>query len=244
MLIALIILDVQVDIYFGWYLFLLLIYISICAIGSFILSAEIFLPVKTKGDNSGKKIAITFDDGPIIGQTDRILSILEKHKVRAAFFCIGSRIQNNEKLFMQIDKAEHLVGNHSFYHKNTFGFLHKKRVCEELSATDSIIEKLLTKRPRFFRPPFGVTNPMIAAAVVDGNYQTIGWSNRSFDTVIKDSNKLFRRVTAAIKSGDVILFHDYSDSTIEMLPAFIQYVQEKGFEIVRLDELLNEKAYR
>ena len=66
---------------------------------------------------------------------------------------------------------------------------------------------------------------------------------RSFDTISKDQKALFGRVTKSLKSGDVILFHDFCNVTIEILPDLLAHVSKLGLKIVRLDELLKEKAY-
>ena len=84
---------------------------------------------------------------------------------------------------------------------------------------------------------------MLATAVKRGGFTVVGWSVRSFDTVIKDRAKLLRRVTKSLKAGDVVLFHDFSESTLDILPDFIKHVSEVGLKIVRVDKLLNEKAY-
>jgi peptidoglycan/xylan/chitin deacetylase (PgdA/CDA1 family) len=98
-------------------------------------------------------------------------------------------------------------------------------------------------KPRFFRPPYGVTNPNLARAIRKGSYVTMGWSVRSFDTITPDTEKLFNRVTKQLKGGDVILFHDYCESTIAILPRLLDHINNIGLKVVRLDELLNEKGY-
>ena len=117
------------------------------------------------------------------------------------------------------------------------------KIARELKDTDTVIEKVIHKKPNFFRPPFGVTNPMVAEAVKRRGYKTIGWSIRSFDTMTKNGGVLLDRVTRSLKGGDVILFHDYSATTLEILPDFLEEVAKLGLKIVRVDELLKEKAY-
>ena len=85
---------------------------------------------------------------------------------------------------------------------------------------------------------------MLAKAIRRGNYCVVGWSIRSFDTVTKDREKLLRRVTNSLRNGDIILFHDYSEATRQMLPELIKYILTIGVKIVSLDTLLNENAYR
>jgi len=87
-----------------WYAVLLLIYLNIHAYGASVLSAQFFLPVKFQGDAQSKKIAITFDDGPIPVMTEKILDILKSYKVPAAFFCIGNRVDDYPNLAKQINE--------------------------------------------------------------------------------------------------------------------------------------------
>lgn len=218
-------------------------YLGVQAYGSSVLSAQFFLPVMFKGESNSKKIALTFDDGPIPGKTEQILQILETYDVPATFFCIGNRVTENPGLTRRIFDEGHLIGNHSFWHKATFDLQGAAAISKELSDTDETIRKVIGVKPKFFRPPYGVTNPMVAAAVRKGGYTTIGWSIRSFDTVIRDGTALFNRITGPLKSGDVILLHDYSDTTLQILPALLEHVKKVGLKIVRVDELLNEKAY-
>ena len=95
--------------------------------------------------------------------------------------------------------------------------------------TDNAIKNITGIKPRFFRPPYGVINPNVKKAIVNGNYIPLGWSMRSYDTMIKDEQKLLQRITRSIKPGDIFLFHDTSKTTLNILPIFIQHLQQKGF---------------
>jgi len=226
-----------------WYALVAIIYLNIQAYGAAVLSAEFFMPVKFEGDRTSNKIAITFDDGPIPVMTDKILEVLSAHKVPAAFFCIGNRVNDYPALTKKIYDAGHLIGNHSYWHGALFDLQTPAKIAIELIETDSAIENVIHKKPNFFRPPFGVTNPMVASAVKKRGYKTIGWSIRSFDTVTKNGAVLFERVTRSLSGGDIILFHDYSAATLEILPKFLDHVAKLGLKVVRVDELLKEKAY-
>ncbi|CAN5362786.1 polysaccharide deacetylase family protein [soil metagenome] len=221
----------------------ILLYLAILAYGSVTLSMELFIPTVCKGDSSTGAIALTFDDGPIPGNTEKILEILRSHKVAAAFFCIGNRVVSNSALAKRIHNEGHLLGNHSYWHKSTFDLQSTEKIHHELVSTDTAIQQTIGVKPAFFRPPYGVTNPMVAKAILKQGYKTIGWSVRSFDTISKDREALLSRVTKSLKSGDVILFHDFCNVTIEILPDLLAHVSKCGLKIVRLDELLKEKAY-
>lgn len=244
LLAAFTVIDVFSDFHWAWYASLLLIDFSICIYGSFVLSAQFFTSVKSRGDWTTKKIALTFDDGPLPNQTERILKVLAQYQIKASFFCIGKRVEEEPHLLKQVHEHGHLIGNHTFHHSPAMGFSSLKHVVSELTKTNAQIEHVIGEQPRFFRPPFGITNPNIAEAIGQGKYQTIGWSIRSFDTVIRDQNKLYKRITRLLKGGDIVLLHDYSESTIQALPRLIEYAHQNGLIFVRLDELLNEEPYR
>lgn len=228
----------------GWTLaVLLLTYLVVTAYGTSVLAMGYYLPVRWKGKRGSRSVALTFDDGPVVNDTERILDILQEHGVPAAFFCIGNRVETNPQLVQRMNAAGHLIGNHSYWHRTTFDLQSPRRIYDELVATDHVIEKAIGNRPAYFRPPYGVTNPMVAAAVRRGKYLTVGWSIRSFDTVIKNREKLFRRITRSIKGGDIILLHDHGACTAAILPDLIRHIQSLGLKIVRLDEMIDERAY-
>ncbi len=218
-----------------------LIFIILQVYGALYMSSGFFLPAICSGKGNSKNIAITFDDGPGAG-TEKVLSILKDYQVQACFFCIGKNSETHQHLLKEIHRHGHIIGNHSFQHGWNFDLLSSKKMKAELTKTDDFIESTLGIRPNFFRPPYGVTNPNLAAAVRN-DYKTIGWSVRSFDTVIKDPAKLMGRITRNLKGGDIILFHDHSESTQQILPDFIKHVQSIGLKIVRLDELIGESPY-
>jgi peptidoglycan/xylan/chitin deacetylase (PgdA/CDA1 family) len=219
------------------------LYIGIVTYGSAVLSMQFFLPVRYQGNRESNSVALTFDDGPIAGRTEEILRILELHGVSAAFFCIGNRVDANPELTRRIYESGHLIGNHSYWHRATFDLQSGATINDELTSTDNAILKAVGVKPALFRPPYGVSNPMVAWAVKKGGYKAIGWSVRSFDTVIKDSAVLMKRITKSLKGGDVILLHDYSNTTLEILPELLDHIKKVGLKIVRVDQLLNENAY-
>jgi len=134
---------------------------------------------------------------------------------------VGHRIADNPLLAKKIHDSGHLLGNHSYWHSNTFDLQTTEKIEQELLTTNNAIEQAIGLKPKLFRPPFGVTNPMVAKAIKRGGFQTIGWSIRSFDTVSRNRELLLKRLTHAIKGGDIILFHDYCDVTLAILPEFL-----------------------
>ncbi|MEO8768650.1 MAG: polysaccharide deacetylase family protein [Ferruginibacter sp.] len=200
---------------------------------------KVFCSAKT----DKKEIAISFDDGPSENYTPQILETLKEHNVKASFFCIGKHINANEKIFKQLHADDHIIGNHSYSHHFFFDLFSSKKMLKELKMMNSDTEKLTGLKPKLFRPPYGVINPNLRKAILDGEYTPVGWSVRSMDTVIKDEKKLLNKIKKSLKPGAVFLFHDTSKSTHDMLPHFIKHVKELGYEIVRLDKMLALQPY-
>ncbi|WP_423737655.1 polysaccharide deacetylase family protein [Chitinophaga caseinilytica] len=221
----------------------LLVASGFAAWGAINVRSNYFVRTHSKGKRSDKSVALSFDDGPLTEFTPQILDILAQFNVRAAFFCIGHRVEQEPALMKRIVGEGHLVGNHSFSHSPTFDLQTTAAMKTDLARANEVIKSATGLQPRLFRPPYGVTNPMLARAIRKGKFIAVGWSVRSFDTVIKDEDKLFERVTKKIEAGDIFLFHDTAAATVRILPALIKQLKRDGFAIKRLDELLNIPAY-
>ncbi len=219
------------------------IYLLINTWGTLFISSNFFLPAKCKAPVTSGSVAITFDDGPVAEKTERVLEILKKHEAKATFFCIGKNMKELPEVVKQIHEHGHLIGNHTYYHGTMFDLQSTKKMKTELVDTNQIIKQAIGLSPRFFRPPYGITNPMLANAVKELNFVTIGWSVRSFDTIAKEKEKLFTRITKNLKAGDVILLHDRCGITIDILPKLLMYIKDIGLKVESLDTLFDEKAY-
>ena len=137
-----------------------------------------------------KKISLTFDDGPGI-YTLEILDLLKKYNVKATFFCIGKNIEMYPEIIKQIIDEGHLIGNHSYGHSPFFDFYNAKKIIEEIQKTDTLLEKLTSKKINFFRPPYGVTTPSIRRAIKITGHKVIGWNIRSLDGGTKNKKLIF-----------------------------------------------------
>ena len=230
---------------FPYYLYVILVALYAFALvyGSYNVRSNFYVKTISSAKTPQKQIAISFDDGPAKDFTPQILQILKEHEVKAAFFCIGKRIAENEQLLKQVHEEGHIIGNHSYSHDLWFDLFSSKKMNEDLQMMNAVTEKAIGKKPKLFRPPYGVTNPNLKKAIQQGRFVTIGWNIRSMDTVIKDAPKLLIKVTASLKPGAVVLFHDTSKSTLDILSTFIKQARENGYEIVRLDKLLNLEPY-
>lgn len=242
-LMMLIFIDWQTPVPLIFYGAIFVIYLLINVWGTLFISSNFFLPAKCKAPITSGSVAITFDDGPVAEKTERVLEILKKHNAKATFFCIGKNVKEHPELTKQIHNEGHLIGNHSYHHEAMFDLQSTKKINEELADTNQIIHETIGRTPRFFRPPYGITNPLLANAVKELNFVTIGWSIRSFDTIAQEKQKLFTRITKNLKAGDIILLHDRCDITIETLPELLIHIKSIGLKVEPLDKLLEEQAY-
>jgi peptidoglycan/xylan/chitin deacetylase (PgdA/CDA1 family) len=241
-LLSLVLLGTHYRIHFGWYVILLLLYFVVIALGSYFIQLQFFIASYCNGSSDKKQIAVTFDDGPQARRTSEILDILKTERVPATFFCIGRNIATQENILKRIDSEGHLIGTHSFHHHWSFPLQGKAKIAKEMTQSQKLVFDIIDKKPLLFRPPFGVTDPPLAAAITITGVSSVGWSIRSYDTVISSAEQLLKRVSK-IKNGDIVLFHDAGLQTNVILPAFIEYVRSQGFEIVPLTQLLGINAY-
>ena len=243
LLAAIIIWDIRSDVAWYFYIVFFLMYSLVLFYGSYSVSSDFYMKVLCEGSDDKKQIAISFDDGPSGRYTNEIVDILDKYHVPAAFFCIGKNIEGNEFMLQKIVNGNHLIGNHSYSHHFWFDMYGTSKMAEDLRQMNEKVFSAVGLKPKLFRPPYGVTNPNLARAVKRQKLVAVGWTIRSMDTVVKDDQKLLRKVLKAVKPGAIVLFHDTSEATFLMLPAFIQKVKDQGFEIVRLDKMLNITPY-
>ncbi|WP_282629751.1 polysaccharide deacetylase family protein [Empedobacter sedimenti] len=228
------------------FLYLLLpvfIWLSLTIFGAFEIRLNYFLKAYHRGENDSEKIiSLTFDDGPT-EFTPRVLEILEKNNAKATFFCIGKQIENYPEILQRTHQSGHLIGNHTFHHSSKNGFYSTEKIIDEIISTNQLIKEEIKITTKLFRPPFGVTNPHIAKALEKTKHYVIGWNIRSLDTVIEDEKQLLTRIKRQIKPGSIILLHDTSDKTANVLEQLFVFLQKENYKVVLLDELLKIDVY-
>jgi peptidoglycan/xylan/chitin deacetylase (PgdA/CDA1 family) len=212
-----------------WYLIVwinLFLIVQFC--GAYFIGLNFHVTSINHLNTSEKKVLLTFDDGPHNPNTYRVLEVLKKHQVKAIFFVIGKNISGNEELMKRIVAEGHQLGNHSYSHHNWIDVWSAKKVTEDFLDCQKLIQSYQPNK--LFRPPYGVTNPNIAKAVKSLNLVSVGWNVRSYDTSIKNIEKVEKRVLARLKPGAVILLHDRLDFMPELLDSLIPAIRKKGYE--------------
>lgn len=209
------------------------------------------IPVKASGredvvyswKSAGKKIALTFDDGPHPTQTPEILDILEEYGIRATFFVIGQNAEWYGDCLKMVYEAGHEIGNHSHTHANLTEAGYES-VCREIEEAERLIGERIEYRPHLLRPPGGQMGEDLYRAASERDYTVICWSVDTLDWAHTPSDAIVENVLTNAEGGDIILFHDYisgESPTPAALRIIIPELLGRGYEFVTVSELIDGK---
>lgn len=208
------------------------------------IGSNVYIKTLCKGNTKEKVVALTFDDGPDELMTPKVLDILKKYNIKATFFLIGSKVDKYPHIVKRIVDEGHIVANHTYSHRALFPLSNVENVTQEISRCSNSIYNAVSLCPNLFRPPFGVTNPIIAKSVNSIGLTTIGWSIRSLDTVQSKTRKhICKRVEKRLHPGAIILLHDRCLTSDKLLEKIIHSVFKKGYCFISLEELLKVDIY-
>ena len=190
--------------------------------------------------NDQMKIALTFDDGPHPRYTPKILDILDRYGIKATFFVIGENVKYYPKAFTEILDRGHEIANHTYSHI-TFSQANLNRLPGEIEKCEAEILNFTENKPKLFRPPEGMISGELKRVASDMDYKVILWDLDTKDWAHTTPKQICQNVTQNIKSGDVILMHDfigYNSPTPEALELFLPILIERGYKFVTISELI------
>lgn len=224
-----------------WYalMVLLLFVITRLVFGAIYIQQNFFLTSMNSLADSGiseeeQQICLTFDDGIHPIHTPQVLDILKEKKVRAMFFLIGSQCIDQEAVLKRIQEEGHVLGNHSFQHDFWFDLKKSQTMLKDIQQAQHIISQATSITPRYFRPPYGVTNPNLAKAIKQSGLQSVGWNLRSLDTVTTSKEALLHKLKSETKPNSIVLLHDRCELTVQVLTEYIDDCLSRGYTFVTL----------
>lgn len=191
------------------------------------------------GNRSRPRIAFTLDAGGPVEPAPHILDSLARHDLHVTFFLTGNWAQQNPDLVRRIRDAGHEIGNHTVDHPD-LTTLSDTAVCNELIQADQVISDIAgrTTRP-YLRPPFGARNDHVRQLAANLGYRTIYWTIDTLDwRTDATPDQIIARVMDNLSNGAIILMHAGSSAEASALDRLIPMVQQKGYEIVNLTQVL------
>ena len=190
-------------------------------------------------DKNKKMVAITLDDGPHATNTQKILDILDAHNAKATFFMLGQNVVNNEEVVKDVYKRGNEIGIHTWDHKQLTK-LSQDEIVSQVERTSDAIYKIIGKRPKLVRPPYGAINDTVKNSI---NYPLILWNIDSLDWKSRDEKQIVPLVMNSVQDGDIILLHDIHSTTVPAVEKIVSQLEEQGYQMVTVSQLLEAKGY-
>jgi peptidoglycan/xylan/chitin deacetylase (PgdA/CDA1 family) len=198
-------------------------------------------------DTPLKMVALTFDDGPSLEWTPKILAVLKENNVKATFFMLGKHVKAYPQIARMVVDQGSEVGNHTYNHMIIVnsGFV---KLAKEIKDTEDAIKKATGVTPVLMRPPKGWVTDKDRKLINKLGYETILWSLNSKDWVTFDDKYIVKFIMARIKPGDIILFHDSGgvfgteggdrQETVKAVRMLVEKLKANGFAVTTVSELL------
>ena len=205
-----------------------------------------------RAPGAARVVALTFDDGPDVWFTPRVLDILAEKRVTATFFVVGERAERHPELIRRAHDMGHAIGNHSYTHSLRFHFRHERGMRQEIGACNRVIRSVIGLEPRLFRAPQGLKTPALGDVLREHGMAAVGWQVRGMDYWLRDPERIARRIVERAVDGGVLVLHDGGgfqggsdrSATLRALPLVIDGLRARGFTFARVDELFDVPAYQ
>ena len=185
-------------------------------------------------EDVAKKIALTFDDGPHPRYTEQLLDGLKERNVVATFFVTGENAENYPEIIRRGQEEGHLIGNHTYSHiQLTSG--NRETFREELVKTNEILENITGEKVSFVRPPYGSWDKSFEKEL---NMFPVLWNIDPLDWCSHNAECIAAKVVEKAGDGDIILMHDYYDTSVTAALEVVDVLQKRGFQFVTVEEIL------
>lgn len=191
------------------------------------------------GDRKRSAVALTFDDGPNPDFTPRVLDVLSRYQATGTFFLVGNNAALHPTLVDRLNREGHEVANHSMTHAE-FDLLGRKQVAEEIDSCDQLLRSMGVKLDRiWFRPPKGALTFSVLAQARRRKQRLAMWSSDPKDYRAQSADEIWSYFQQTpIRPGDIVLLHDKTEATVNVLPALLDHLRQRNLQPVTLSALL------
>jgi len=189
-----------------------------------------------------KCVSLTFDAAWGNEDTQQLIDILGKYKVKATFFVVGEWVDKYPESVKALHDAGHEVMSHSDDHAH-FSKLSAGEIVANINNSNDKIEKVTGVRPTLFRAPYGEYDDNVIRTVNSMGIHTIQWDVDSLDWKDLSASEITKRVTSKVGPGSIVLFHNAALHTPEALLSIIEYLLSEGYSIVPVSEILLKGEY-
>jgi len=196
-----------------------------------------------RGSREGRRVSLTFDDGPDPDATPRVLDILAAQRVPATFFLIGERAARNRTLVRRIAASGHDLGNHSWSHQSLW-LAGPRRTVDEVRRSYETIAAIAGTPPRFFRPPWGMTNLALFPVLRKLGTPCVFWTVQTEGRRPAPAPVQVGRALRRARPGAIFDFHDADgvpgagERLVAALPSMIEGLRAGGYALAPLRDLL------
>ena len=193
------------------------------------------------GDTSQKKIYLTFDSGYENGCTEKILDVLKKHQVPAAFFLVGNYLERNPELVKRMVAEGHTVGNHTMHHYDMSRLTDKDAFAKELTELEELYQQITGQEmAKYYRPPQGIYSQENLEFAQEMGYKTVFWSLAYVDwnnSAQPTREYALSKLLPRIHNGAVVLLHSTSQTNAEILDELLTKWEEMGYSFGDISEI-------
>lgn len=188
---------------------------------------------------SNNEVLLTFDDGPLLNNTETILSRLGHLKIKALFFVVGGNCEKNPSLIQEILSEGHTIGNHTFNHKVP-AMLSADELKKEIDDLNSLILNQYNYMVKYFRPPHGRFSVNLNRILKEKEMRNVMWSLLTFD--YKNDYKLVKfAIDKYLQKNSIVVLHDSLKSK-KIIADSINYLydccQSRGYNFGDAEECL------
>lgn len=181
-----------------------------------------------------KKIAITFDDGPHPSYTAQLLDGLEERGIVATFFVTGEHAELHPDIIKRMQEAGHLIGNHTYSHIQLTKS-NREKFREELIKTNEILKEITGEEVQYVRPPYGSWDKSFEKEL---NMFPVLWTVDPLDWSSTNVSRITEKIVSRTGENDIILMHDYYDTSVTAALKAIDRLLEEGYTFVTVEEIL------